>query len=134
MVDHHRATMAWEFSIPRGSKPGPPVTRSWKAAMSSKNSEPLRLISNPCRVVRGALVDRRFEDARLSDASPSWGLVIVVLTQVPSKDGQAHPHAVEDDFITGLGLPIRAGGAPVLTNALADDFTHALAFRTRPFA
>ncbi|MEC7363774.1 MAG: DUF697 domain-containing protein, partial [Actinomycetota bacterium] len=76
--------------------------------------------------------DRRFEDAQAAFVRrlAELGLpVIVVLTQVPSKDGQAHPHAVElSDFITGLGLPIRAGGAPVLTNALADDFTHAPAF------
>jgi uncharacterized protein (DUF697 family)/GTP-binding protein EngB required for normal cell division len=76
--------------------------------------------------------DRRFEDAQAAFVRrlAELGLpVIVVLTQVPSKDGQAHPHAVElSDFITGLVLPIRAGGAPVLTNALADDFTHAPAF------
>ena len=76
--------------------------------------------------------DRRFDDAQAAFVRrlAELGLpVIVVLTQVPSKDGQAHPHAVElSNFITGLGLPIRADGAPVLTNALADDFTHAPAF------
>ena len=52
--------------------------------------------------------DRRFEDAQAAFVRrlAELGLpVIVVLTQVPSKDGQAHPHAVElSDFITGLGL------------------------------
>ena len=76
--------------------------------------------------------DRRFEEAQAAFVRrlAELGLpVIVVLTQVPSRDGQAHPHAVElSDFITGLGLPIRAGEAPVLTNALADDFTIDLIF------
>ena len=76
--------------------------------------------------------DRRFEDAQAAfvRALADMGLpVIVVLTQVPTKDGQVHPHARElADYISGLGLPIRAGGAPVLTNAIADEFTHAPAF------
>lgn len=76
--------------------------------------------------------DRRFEDAQAAfvRSLAQMGLpVIVVMTQVPTKDGDVHPHARElADYITGLGLPIRAGGAPVMTNALADDFTHAPVF------
>ena len=76
--------------------------------------------------------DRRFEDAQAAfvRSLADMGLpVIVVLTQVPTKDGQVHPHARElADYIAGLGLPIRAGGAPVMTNAIADEFTHAPAF------
>ena len=76
--------------------------------------------------------DRRFENAQAEfvRSLADMGLpVIIVLTQVPTKDGVAHPHARElADYITGLGLPIRADGAPVLTNALADDFTHSPAF------
>lgn len=76
--------------------------------------------------------DRRFEDAQAAFVRilAEMGLpVIVVLTQVPTKDGQVHPHARElADYIVSLGLPIRAGGVPVLTNAIADEFTHAPAF------
>ncbi|MEY2990364.1 MAG: hypothetical protein RLZZ163_1280, partial [Actinomycetota bacterium] len=76
--------------------------------------------------------DRRFEDAQAAfvKALADMGLpVIVVMTQVPTKDGEVHPHARElADYISGLHLPIRAGGSPVLTNAMADDFTHAPAF------
>lgn len=76
--------------------------------------------------------DRRFEDAQAAfvRSLAQMGLpVIVVMTQVPTKDGDVHPHARElADYITGLGLPIRAGGAPVMTNALADEFTHAPVF------
>lgn len=76
--------------------------------------------------------DRRFEDAQAAfvRSLAEMGLpVIIVMTQVPSKDGDVHPHARElADYITSLDLPIRAGGAPVMTNALADEFTHAPAF------
>lgn len=76
--------------------------------------------------------DRRFEDAQAAFVRglAKMGLpVIIVMTQVPTKDGDVHPHARElADYITGLGLPIRAGGAPVMTNALADEFTHAPVF------
>ena len=76
--------------------------------------------------------DRRFEDAQAAFVRglADLGLpVIVVLTQVPTKDGEVHPHARElAEYIQQLDLPIRAGGSPVLTNAMADDFTHAPAF------
>lgn len=76
--------------------------------------------------------DRRFEDAQAAfvRSLADMGLpVIVVMTQVPSKEGDVHPHARElADYIRGLDLPIRAGGEPVLTNAVADEFTHAPAF------
>ncbi len=70
--------------------------------------------------------DRRFEDTeaefirRLHDL----GLpVIVVLTQVPSRDGQLHGDALElSEHITSLGLPI-VGGRPIPLMAQADDFT-----------
>ena len=55
--------------------------------------------------------------------------VIVVLTQVPTRDGDVHPHAHElSDYITGLDLPIRAGGRPIMTNALVDEFTESPVF------
>lgn len=71
--------------------------------------------------------DRRFEEAqqdfvrRIADL----GLpVIVVITQVPFRDGRPHPEALEfADFIADCSLPIHPGGRPVLTNALADHFT-----------
>jgi len=76
--------------------------------------------------------DRRFEDAQAAFVRglADLGLpVIVVLTQVPTKDGEVHPHARElAEYIQQLDLPIRAGGSPVLTNAMADDFTRAPAF------
>jgi uncharacterized protein (DUF697 family)/GTP-binding protein EngB required for normal cell division len=76
--------------------------------------------------------DRRFEDAQAAFVRglAQMGLpVIIVMTQVPARDGDVHPHARElAEYITGLGLPIRAGGAPVMTNALADEFTHAPVF------
>lgn len=76
--------------------------------------------------------DRRFENAQAEFVRSLAGMglpVIVVLTQVPSKDGEVHPHARElADYIASLDLPIRADGAPVLTNALADAFTHAPVF------
>ncbi len=76
--------------------------------------------------------DRRFEDAQAAFVRglADLGLpVIIVITQVPTRDGQVHPHATElADYITGLDLPIRAGGRPVLTNALGDSFTDAPVF------
>ena len=71
--------------------------------------------------------DRRFEEAQQQfvRALDRLGLpVIMVLTQVPSRDGVPHPEAVEfADYIAGLGLPLAPRGRPVLTNALADPFT-----------
>lgn len=76
--------------------------------------------------------DRRFEDAQAAfvRALADLGLpVIVVLTQVPTRDGDVHPHAHElSDYITGLDLPIRAGGRPIMTNALVDEFTESPVF------
>lgn len=70
--------------------------------------------------------DRRFEDTeadfirRLS----AVGLpVVVVLTQVPSRDGVAHGDAVAlADHIAGLDLPI-VGARPILVMAAGDEFT-----------
>lgn len=74
--------------------------------------------------VRG--MDRRFEETegdfveRLDDL----GLpVVLVLTQVPMRDGRYHPDTVQlAEMIMAKGLPI-AGGRPFLTNARYDDFT-----------
>jgi uncharacterized protein (DUF697 family) len=50
--------------------------------------------------------------------------VIIVITQVPFRDGRAHPEAVEfADFITQCALPVHPDGRPVLTNAVHDPFT-----------
>jgi len=74
--------------------------------------------------VRG--MDRRFEDTeadfilRLDEL----GLpVVVVLTQVPLRDGQYHPDAIElAEQIAARRLPI-TGGMPFLTYARRDEFT-----------
>jgi uncharacterized protein (DUF697 family)/GTP-binding protein EngB required for normal cell division len=76
--------------------------------------------------------DRRFEDAQAAFVRglADLGLpVIVVITQVPTRDGEIHPHARElGDYIAGLHLPIRAGGRPIMTNAAVDEFTHSPVF------
>ncbi|MBO9578267.1 MAG: 50S ribosome-binding GTPase [Microbacteriaceae bacterium] len=69
--------------------------------------------------------DRRFEDteAELIRRLHAVGLpVIVVLTQVPTRDERYHPDALElAEHITSLGLPI-VGGRPVLVMASGDEF------------
>lgn len=76
--------------------------------------------------------DRRFEDAQAAFVKglADMGLpVIIVLTQVPRKGDASHPHAHElAEYIAGLNLPIRAGGQPILTNALKDEFTESPVF------
>jgi uncharacterized protein (DUF697 family)/predicted GTPase len=71
--------------------------------------------------------DRRFEHAQeqFVRALAALGLpVIVVLTQVPSRDGQVHPEAAQfAEYIASLDLPIRPHGRVVMTNAQADTFT-----------
>jgi len=71
--------------------------------------------------------DRRFErgQEQFVRALADLGLpVIVVLTQVPTHDGEVHPEAVEfARYIEGLGLPTSPRGRVVLTNALADPFS-----------
>ncbi len=71
--------------------------------------------------------DRRFERAQEQFVRElaTLGLpVIVVMTQVPSRDGNVHPEAREfAEYIESLGLPLRPDGRVVLTNALSDDFT-----------
>ena len=73
--------------------------------------------------------DRRFEDrqAEFVRALDRLGLpVLVVLTQVPSRDGVVHPEARElADYVEALGLPLRPDGRVHLTNAIADAFTGA---------
>jgi len=73
--------------------------------------------------VRG--MDRRFEDteAEFIKRLDELGLpVIVVLTQVPMREGRYHPDAVMlAEQIAAKGLPITGGGA-FLTYAKADEF------------
>ena len=55
--------------------------------------------------------------------------VIMVMTQVPSRDGVVHPEAEEfADYIRSLGLPLSPRNDVVLTNALTDSFTHTPVF------
>jgi uncharacterized protein (DUF697 family)/GTP-binding protein EngB required for normal cell division len=76
--------------------------------------------------------DRRFERSQEQFVRElaSLGLpVIVVMTQVPSRDGAVHPEALEfARYIEGLGLPLRPAGRVVLTNALTDTFTESPVF------
>lgn len=78
--------------------------------------------------VRG--MDRRFEEAEADFIRrlDKLGLpVILVLTQVPMRDGQYHPDAIAlAEHIRSLGLPIVAG-RPYLTLAKDDPFTGARA-------
>ena len=74
--------------------------------------------------VRG--MDRRFEEAeadfirRLDEIGLQ---VVLVLTQVPVRDGQYHPDAIAlATIIAAQRLPL-AGGRPFLVNAVADPFT-----------
>lgn len=71
--------------------------------------------------------DRRFErgQEQFVRELADLGLpVVVVLTQVPNRDGQVHPEAAEfARYIEGLDLPISPHGRVLLTNALADPFT-----------
>ena len=110
---------------------GDQILDGLKSVVQARRSGPIdQQIHAVWYVVRWS--DRRFENAQAEfvRSLADMGLpVIIVMTQVPTKDGEAHPHARElADYITGLGLPIRADGAPVLTNALADEFTHSPAF------
>lgn len=76
--------------------------------------------------------DRRFEKAQegFVRALHDLGLpVIVVMTQVPTRDGQVHPEAIEfASYIESLDLPLAPDGRVVLTNALADSFTESAVF------
>jgi uncharacterized protein (DUF697 family) len=76
--------------------------------------------------------DRRFEGAQAEfvRALHELGLpVIVVMAQVPTRDGVIHPDALEfARYIEGLGLPLAPNGRVVLTNALIDDFSGAPVF------
>lgn len=74
--------------------------------------------------IRG--MDRRFEEAEANFIRrlDEMGLpVIVVLTQVPARDGQLHPDAVQlAEQIMAQRLPI-AGGRPFMTFAKRDEFS-----------
>ena len=71
--------------------------------------------------------DRRFESAQQQFVRELADLglpVILVMTQVPNRDGEVHPEALEfARYIESLGLPIRPHGRVVLTNALTDTFS-----------
>ena len=110
---------------------GDQILDGLREVVGARRSAPLdQQIHAAWYVVRWS--DRRFEDAQAAFVRglADLGLpVIVVLTQVPTKDGEVHPHAQElADYIEQLNLPIRAGGKPVMTNAMADEFTHSPAF------
>ncbi len=110
---------------------GDQILDGLQSVVQSRRSGPIdQQIHAAWYVVRWS--DRRFENAQAEFVRSLAGMglpVIIVLTQVPSKDGEVHPHARElADYIASLDLPIRADGAPVLTNALADSFTHAPVF------
>lgn len=70
--------------------------------------------------------DRRFEPAQAEFVRELHDLglpVILVMSQVPTRDGVPHPDAVEfAAYIESLELPI-VGGRVVLTNAKTDEFT-----------
>ena len=76
--------------------------------------------------------DRRFEGAQAEfvRALRDLGLpVIVVMAQVPTRDGVIHPDALEfARYIEGLGLPLAPNGRVVHTNALVDEFSGAPVF------
>jgi len=76
-------------------------------------------------VVRWA--DRRFEPTQAAFVRVLHDLglpVVVVLTQVPTRDGQPHPDAVAlAEHIESLDLPLAPDGHVVLTNAMPDEFT-----------
>jgi uncharacterized protein (DUF697 family)/GTP-binding protein EngB required for normal cell division len=110
---------------------GDQILDGLREVVGARRSAPLdQQIHAAWYVVRWS--DRRFEDSQAAFVRglADLGLpVIVVLTQVPTKDGEVHPHAQElADFIEQRNLPIRAGGKPVMTNAMADEFTHSPAF------
>ncbi len=71
--------------------------------------------------------DRRFEQGQEQFVRELAALglpVILVLTQVPNRDGQVHPEALEfARYIEGLDLPISPHGRVLLTNALEDPFS-----------
>ncbi len=71
--------------------------------------------------------DRRFErsQADFVRGLAATGLpVILVMTQVPMRDGLIHPDSLElADVIRRYDLPIRPPGHVVLTNARDDDWT-----------
>lgn len=71
--------------------------------------------------------DRRFERGQEQFVRELVALglpVVLVLTQVPNRDGVVHPEAAEfARYIEGLDLPVSPHGRVLLTNALADPFT-----------
>jgi uncharacterized protein (DUF697 family)/GTPase SAR1 family protein len=76
--------------------------------------------------------DRRFEPAQerfVRELADLGVPVIMVMTQVPSRDGVVHPEALEfAQYIRGLNLPLSPRNDVVLTNALTDSFTQSPVF------
>jgi uncharacterized protein (DUF697 family)/predicted GTPase len=76
--------------------------------------------------------DRRFERAQEQFVRELAALglpVIVVMTQVPTRDGDVHPEArAFASYVESLRLPIHPQGRVVLTNALVDPFTQSPVF------
>ncbi len=79
----------------------------------------------------------RWSDRRLEQAQEQFiktlagtGLpTMLVLTQVPSRDGLAHPEATQfAQYLAQAGLPLAPPGRPLLTNAKADEFSGAPVF------
>ena len=95
-----------------------------KAVKESRGKPLIEQIHVAWYCIRG--MDRRFEDfeERFIRTLDELGLpVLVVLTQVPMRDGLFHPDAVElARQIEAKGLPI-IGGRPFMTYALRDQFT-----------
>jgi len=97
------------------------LTKAVKESRSKPISEQIH-VAWYC--IRG--MDRRFEEfeERFIKTLDSLGLpVLVVLTQVPMRDGMFHPDAVElARQIEAKKLPI-VGGRPFMTYALRDQFS-----------
>ena len=70
--------------------------------------------------------DRRFEDSQAGFVTrlAAFDLpVLIVLSQVPVRDGHIHPDAIElAAAIESRGLPTQPGPAPILTNARVDPW------------
>lgn len=97
------------------------VTKAVRATRGKPISEQIHLA---WYCLRG--MDRRFEatERALIEKLAELGIpVLVVLTQVPMREGHYHPDAVTlARTIEAMNLPI-VGGRPFMTNALRDQFT-----------
>lgn len=101
------------------------LVRELKDVVKSLRKKPLsEQIHCAWYCVRG--MDRRFEEAEATFVRTLAELeipVLLVLTQVPQREGQFHPDAVAlARHIESLRLPI-LGGRPFMTYAMRDQFT-----------